>query len=250
MDWALMFSNRIFWALSTIFWLWMLIDCIMNEPDRFMWLLIISFGNILGALLYFAIRKAPALRYRSLPFISGFMRGGDISRAEVDAYNIGNPHHFIKLGELLLETGKYTRAGEAFNKALEREPDDIQALWGAAQVDVKNRAFDAALPRLEKVLKQDFDYKYGEASLLYAKALFELKDKKAKQHIQLHLIKWTQPEAKYMMGALLAAEGKDGEAAAILRAAIMDMKGAPAYYRSRNAKWLWAIRILLAKVKK
>ena len=250
MDWSLMLSNRIFWALSTIFWLWMLIDCVMNEPDRFMWLLIISFGNILGALLYFAVRKAPVLRYRSMPFISGFMRCGEISRAEADAHNIGNPHHYIRLGELLLETGSFSRAGEAFSRALEREPDDIQALWGAAQVDVKNKEFTTALPRLEKVLEQDFDYKYGEASLMYGRALFELKDRKARQHIQAHLVKWTQPEAKYMMGAMLAEDGRREEAATVLKAAILDMKGAPAYYRSRNVKWIWAIRLLLMQLKK
>jgi hypothetical protein len=196
------------------------------------------------------VRKAPVLRYRSLPLISGLTRAGEIARAEADAHNIGNPHHFIKLGELLLETGNYPKAGAAFNKALEREPDDIQALWGAAQVDAMNRDFSAALPKLEKVLKQQFDYKYGEASLMYARALFELKDgKKARQHMQVHLEKWTHPEAKYMMGAMLAEDGKNEEARTMLKAAILDMKGAPSYYRSRNAKWIWAIRLLLMRVK-
>ncbi|HEY6401508.1 MAG TPA: PLD nuclease N-terminal domain-containing protein, partial [Blastocatellia bacterium] len=48
-------------ALSTAFWIWMLIDCITKEPgqsnDKTLWILIIIFLHFLGATLYFAIRR-------------------------------------------------------------------------------------------------------------------------------------------------------------------------------------------------
>ncbi len=250
MNLASLMSNQIFWAISTIFWVWMLIDCVMNEPDRFMWLWIIVIFNSLGALIYFVARKMPVIRYNSMPVISRFSRGGEISKAQADVFNIGNPHHFIKLGELYLETGNYEGAGTAFKTALEKEPADIQALWGAAQVDVKKKNYTEALPKLEKVLKQDFDYKYGEASLLYARALYELKDTaKAKKHLVKHLDKWSPPEAKYMMASLLAGEGNNKEAYEMLNSTVQEMKGAPSYYRSKNIRWMWAIRLLMQRVK-
>ncbi|WP_135611294.1 PLDc N-terminal domain-containing protein [Methanococcoides sp. AM1] len=46
---------------STIFWLWMLIDCVMNEPsqgnDKLIWVIIIVFTQLLGAVIYFFFRR-------------------------------------------------------------------------------------------------------------------------------------------------------------------------------------------------
>lgn len=51
--------------LGFIFWLWMLIDCLTNEPsegnDKLVWVLVIFFGNFLGAILYFFIRRKERL---------------------------------------------------------------------------------------------------------------------------------------------------------------------------------------------
>jgi hypothetical protein len=46
--------------LATIFWLWMLIDAIMNEPagaEKILWVVVILFTHLLGAILYFVLRK-------------------------------------------------------------------------------------------------------------------------------------------------------------------------------------------------
>jgi Phospholipase_D-nuclease N-terminal len=53
----------VFWVLgllATIFWLWMLIDALLNEPgtnEKILWFLVIFFLHILGALIYFFVRK-------------------------------------------------------------------------------------------------------------------------------------------------------------------------------------------------
>lgn len=43
------------------FWIWMLIECATKEPDtgntKICWLLIIVFANIVGALIYFFVRR-------------------------------------------------------------------------------------------------------------------------------------------------------------------------------------------------
>jgi len=47
--------------LAAIFWLWMLIDCLTNEPsegnDKIIWVLVIIFTHWLGALIYFFARR-------------------------------------------------------------------------------------------------------------------------------------------------------------------------------------------------
>jgi peptidoglycan/LPS O-acetylase OafA/YrhL len=54
-------------ALSFAFWLWMLIDCIQHEPDRgeqkVVWVLVIVFTGVVGALVYYFVRKSQRPRY-------------------------------------------------------------------------------------------------------------------------------------------------------------------------------------------
>jgi hypothetical protein len=46
--------------LATVFWLWMLIDALVSEPttnDKILWFLVIFFLQIIGALIYFFVRR-------------------------------------------------------------------------------------------------------------------------------------------------------------------------------------------------
>jgi len=44
-----------------VLWIWMLIDCAVNEPsegnDKIVWILVIIFLNWLGSLIYFLVRR-------------------------------------------------------------------------------------------------------------------------------------------------------------------------------------------------
>ena len=48
-------------GLGFLFWLWMLLDCVMKESnqgnDRVVWVLVILLANFLGAVLYWFIRR-------------------------------------------------------------------------------------------------------------------------------------------------------------------------------------------------
>ena len=55
----------IFGLLGTVFWLWMLIDCLANEPsgnDKILWTIVILLTHVLGAILYYFIRRPQRLR--------------------------------------------------------------------------------------------------------------------------------------------------------------------------------------------
>ena len=46
--------------LASIFWVWMLIDALVNEPttnDKILWFLVIFFLHFIGALMYFFVRR-------------------------------------------------------------------------------------------------------------------------------------------------------------------------------------------------
>lgn len=46
---------------GTVFWIWMLVDCAMNESskgnDKIVWVVIILFTHFIGALIYFFARR-------------------------------------------------------------------------------------------------------------------------------------------------------------------------------------------------
>ena len=49
-------------AIVFIFWLWMLIDCLMKETDttqKIIWALVIFFLPCIGSLIYLFVRKIP-----------------------------------------------------------------------------------------------------------------------------------------------------------------------------------------------
>ena len=52
-------------VLGTIFWIWMLIDCVTKESsegnDRVVWVIIIIFTHLLGAIIYFFVRRRKRL---------------------------------------------------------------------------------------------------------------------------------------------------------------------------------------------
>ena len=61
--WLLLFIEL--GLLGTAFWLWMLVDCALNEPtvgtDKLIWVLIILFAQVLGATLYLLVRRPQRL---------------------------------------------------------------------------------------------------------------------------------------------------------------------------------------------
>ena len=48
-------------VLGTVFWIWMIVDCALHESstgnDKIVWILVILFTHLIGALLYFFVRR-------------------------------------------------------------------------------------------------------------------------------------------------------------------------------------------------
>jgi hypothetical protein len=243
---AQIYAGYIFGLAAQAFWIWMIIDCIMNDPDRFIWLWVILLLNFPGAVIYFMARKPMSMKGMTPRFLAGFMRGKETAEAQYTARNVGNSYNYMKLGDIYLDTGRIEQAEEAFDKAIKLDPDNIQALWGSARVDIIRKNTDAAAAKLERVLKKDPEYKYGEPSLAYARILYGRRDKNGLAHLEAHIIKWAQPEAQFMLGSLLMENNQVERGRELLEAAVLDIKGAPGYYFKANRKWISRMKALLA----
>ncbi len=53
--------------VATVFWIWMLIDCLTKEPsegnDKLIWTLVIIFTHGVGALIYLLVRRPERIRH-------------------------------------------------------------------------------------------------------------------------------------------------------------------------------------------
>jgi len=224
---ALPFASNALWLVAIAFWAWMLYDCIRHEPERDTWLWVVILLNLPGAVIYFFVRYLPRLKVAPPPFLGRWMRRRELWRAEAATRNIGNPHQFVELGDILRETGQFARAAEAYQQALEEDPTNAQALWGVALVEVKTKRLDRARDCLQALLEVDPDYKLGDASLAYARTLLELKDlEAAKAHVEEHLHPSTNPEARILLAAILGEQGEPEKARALLEPLVEDLKPA------------------------
>jgi hypothetical protein len=52
--------------IGTVFWIWMIIDCVTNEPsvgnDKLIWVLVIIFLPFIGSLIYYFVRRPERIR--------------------------------------------------------------------------------------------------------------------------------------------------------------------------------------------
>lgn len=236
------------WWLYVAFMIWMVISCIRHDPERHLWIWIIIFLPF-GPVLYFFARWIPNLRVQPPRFLRRFARAGELKRLQIAAQQIGNAHQFVEWGEALRDAGKLEAAGEAFRRALMKDGNNLQALWGAAWVDFEHRDYLAAREKLDHVLQVDPAYKFGDVSLLYAKTLHALGEAEAaREHLEGHTRRWRHPEGLYLLACLYAAEGETDRAREKLEALILDLDGAPRAIVRRQLFWKGRARKLLRRL--
>ncbi len=248
----LAFFGPVFWVIGRfgivyfIFWLWMFIHCIRNEQDRYFWLWIFIILWFVAPIVYFFARWLPSSNVRMPPFLRSLGRGGEIKRLATAAQQIGNAHQFVELANALRETNQYDRAGEVYEQALAKEEDNQQALWGASLVDIRNREFESAKSRLERLLELEPEYKFGDVSLAYGKTLFELGDQQsAREQLEKHVRRWRHPESLFLLAAIYQEEGRTQKAREQLQALLLDINGSPKAIARKHSAWKGRARKLL-----
>lgn len=230
-------------------WLWMLIHCIRHDPERNVWLWILIIIPPIGTLVYFFARWLPQARVKPPGFLSKLTRGKELQRLQVAARQIGNSHQFVQLGDAQREVGRFEQAGDSYFRALEKEPENIQALWGLAQVEMHWKQYAQARPRLEAVLGIDPKYKFGDVSLAYGKCLMEADERDAAfAHLTEHLKRWKTPESQVVYAELLADRGDPAAAREMLEGMLLEVSGSPKFFRRQSARWVREAKRRLAKL--
>lgn len=236
-------------VLYFAFWLWMVWHCLRTEPDRFLWLWVLLIVPGVGPVLYFVLRYLPSTEFRPPSFLRRWTRGRELARLETAAIQIGNPHQFIQWGDALREVGRYEEAASAFDRALQKDALNLQALWGAAQVATIRKQRERTRDLTRQILDKDPQYKFGDVSLAHGKALIELGDRNAAAtHFEQHIRRWRHPEAVYLLASLCAEQGHRQAARDHLQSVLHDINGSPAAIARKHGRWKSRAKQLLRKL--
>jgi hypothetical protein len=158
----------------------------------------------------------------------------ELHKAKIGVRYIGKAHQYLILGNILLELGEFDRAQLSYTKALNKDPRNPYALWGAALVASYQDRWAIASRHLELLLKIDPKHLQGDASLLYAKVLFNLgKWSIARAQLNEDIYYWGHPEATLMLAKIEIQDGNIGIAKKMLENMLFKLKGAPTYHSRR-----------------
>jgi len=236
-------------AIYLVFWLWMVWHCLRTEPDRFFWLWLMVVVQIVGPLLYFAVRYCPSVNMKGPAVVRRWTRRRELDRLEVAARQIGNAHQYCQWGDALREVGLADQAARAYDQALAKDPTSLPALWGATQVAAtQGRSIDV-LHLARRILERDPQYKFGDVSLALGKAMIDVGDEQdAVRHFEQHVRRWRHPEALYLLATLYVRQGNAPAAREQLQALLMDLRGSPASIARQHGRWKSRARQLLKKL--
>ena len=242
-----MFSNAL-WLLTTAFWVLMIIDCMSKEPERRTWIWILILLNYIGALVYFILRYLPRSNLALPRFLGRWTRRQELWNAEAEAKNIGKDHQFVRLGNILFEIGEGDRARTSYYQALEKNPQNLQALWGAASIEVEKKNLEAACKHLEALLALDPEYKFGEADLLYSRVLYMLQDLgRARDRLEQNARTWGNAEARLLLAEIYLQDGNNEGARQQLDKMLNGLRGSPRFHYQNNRHLVRKAERLLKK---
>jgi hypothetical protein len=216
----------------------MLIECLRKDPDRYLWMWLILIMPGIGPVIYFFVRWLPGRNLRPPGWLRRLTRGSEIRRLESAALQIGNPHQYVQLGEALREVGQLERARTAYSQALEKEPQNLTALYGVGLIDLQRKSFDSAREHLEKVMQKDPEFKFGDTSLAYGKSLASLgRTEEARTHLEKHVRRWRDPEGTCLLAQLEMESGLHEQARSHVRAMLVDIDACPKSIARKNSRW-------------
>lgn len=201
--------SQIIYLLPTIFWMWMIWECIRYDLERSTWIWLLILLNFPGAIIYFFARRLPNMNFPVSKHFQRCFRRNELWDAEAAALNIGNAYQFVMLGKIRQELGLLEKAKDSYLEALAKEPNNLQSLWGITKIELKNENFIQSKETLAQILNLKPEYEYGDAALLYIKTLIRLDEKdNIEDLLEKNIRVWNKPEAYILLAEIHLEEAK------------------------------------------
>ncbi len=243
-------------ALTFLFFPWGLIlqglaivHFIRRRPDGY-WLWVILLLGPLGALIYIAVEVIPdaGLLRTSFQVFPRRKRIRELESAIVDNPSAGN---YEELADLYLEDGHFARARQCYDRALSSRKDSIDPFYRRGIAEVRIGDFAAAVPDLERVVKQDPKYDFHQAMGLLAHAYAKTGQPDQAENLFQEATKIsTSSETYYNYALFLAEQNRVPEAREWARRILGKRSSMPDYLRRRERPWFRKANALLKELPK
>lgn len=236
--WLIMWGLALLGFAYSAFWVWTLIHSLRFEPDKTFWLWLLIIAPFPGAIVYLVARVLPAADWQTPVWLQRFTRSKELARLASATETIGNPHQFVQYGDALRDTAQWTEAEQAYRNALRKDPECLPALWGAALVAIHQKQWAEVVPLCEQILARDAQYRFGDVSFAYGKALLATGDHGAgRAHLEKHCQRWRSPEAIFLLAERCAADGDPAAARKHVTDVIRDINSSPSAIARKQGRW-------------
>lgn len=172
-----------------------------------------------------------------------------VRRREIDQLTgrikqLGKPHHMVELGTIYWQQGRYRRASEWFQKALNGDATMLDARYKLALCRLHEGRPEEAAELLEGVYREKPDYEYGDTYLHLARAQAQAGNVERAREVFELLLKFYpgHPEGTYRYGLLLSQAGEQAACRKQMQQVVASVKNSPDFGRRRNGPWLWKAR--------
>ena len=233
-------------TLALVFMVWMCIDCLQRK-EHFIWIIIMVVLFPVGAVAYYFTVKTKAggmPRPSILQTVNPKNKAKEVETEETLQLKdmIGKfhkPYHYEKLGHAYLEQKQFELATVQFEEAIQRDAESNEARYGLGKAFHAMGNYVKAAEALEKLVKIDRKYDYGNAIFGLAECyrMAGLDDKALKTYEEVinsfHFFK-----AHYHYANLLDQGGKKDEAICQMKSIVGSSKDLPDYKLEKERYWI------------
>jgi hypothetical protein len=220
---------------------------IRRRPDTY-WLYIIVFLGPIGAIVYLFAEAVPDVGLVGQSF-RAFPRRKRIRTLETAILDNPSTGNYEELGDLFMDEGKLERARAAYDKAIEARSTTLDCFYRRGLCTLQLGDASAALPDLERVIREDPDHDFQRAGGQLAQAYaLTGQTEKAEALFRRATVSSTLSETYLNFADLLAAQGQRREAREWAQKVLNKQATMPSYLRRRERPWFRRAKNILKRV--
>lgn len=207
-----------------------------RRPENY-WFYIIFFGGFLGAGVYIVAEMLPDLGLLR-GVLQGFGRRSRIQTLQTQILDNPSAANYEELGELCLDQKQYTKAREAFDKAIAARSDSVYTFYYRAKSYLGLGHLSEAIPDLERVVAKDVKFDYYRAAGLLADAYARTGqlDRAAPLFAEVVQVS-TTPETLYNYANFLKLQNRNAEAREWTEKLLAKKRTLPRYMQRVERPW-------------
>lgn len=236
---------QLVFLLSLAFTIWMIVDALKRDLPLHWWLILLLFSPI-GAIIYFFVIKIRDYDLRGM--VARRATHPPLSELRHRALEAPSAENSLALADGLRAREKYSEAVSIYQRVLDSNADDKQALHGLARCHSELGDRTAALDLFGRLMELDRSYDNYSAALEYAETLWA----DGERQDALDLLEALSAHTRRMNHEIafahyLALDGQRERAREVLEHLLESYDQKPPAEQQRQKKWAGMARKMLAE---